>query len=195
VPGTLRVGQICYIGYIRCDPCSIALLGPLLSDEAKQTPYWRSWVAHVAVLEVALRDEFQLSDVLLLDERIQEHHRLFLKVRCTVACSCAPSYTNLHPVLHTVLHTTVTAYSQVREYDGLWKPKHHFATHLPVDLLRFGPLRGYMCMSFEGFNKIVKQATEISNYRSEDQFVMQHWIMKSAKKLRRLRDSASDERE
>lgn len=135
---------------------SIALLSPKLSEEAKKTPYWRSWVAHVAVLEVALRDEFHPTDVSLLDERIQQHHRLFLKVK---------------------------------EYDGLWKPKHHFETHLPVDLLRFGPLRGYWCMSFEGFNKIVKQATEISNYRSEDMFVLGHWMMKSAKVLRRLRDS------
>ena len=78
--------------------------------------------------------------------------------------------------------------TQVPEYNGLWKPKHHFETHLPVDLLRFGPLRGFWCMSFEGFNSIVKQATEISNYRSEDLFVMEHWIMKSAKQLRSARD-------
>ena len=78
--------------------------------------------------------------------------------------------------------------TQVPEYNGLWKPKHHFETHVPIDLLRFGPPRGYWCMSFEGFNKIVKQATEISNYRSEDLFVMNHWVMKSASKLRQERD-------
>ena len=78
---------------------------------------------------------------------------------------------------------------QVKEYAGLWKPKHHFETHLPVDLLRFGPSRGYWCMSFEGFNKIIKQATEHSNYRGEDVFVMEHWVMKSAKKLRSARDA------
>ena len=43
-------------------------------------------------------------------------------------------------------------------------------------------------MSFEGFNKIVKQATELSNYRGEDMFVLEHWMMKSAKVLRRMRD-------
>lgn len=78
---------------------------------------------------------------------------------------------------------------QVPEYDGLWKPKHHFATHVPIDVLRFGPSRGYWCMSFEGFNKIVKQATEISNYRQEDLFVIEHWVMKSARVLRRNRDA------
>ena len=61
---------------------------------------------------------------------------------------------------------------------------------MPVDLLRFGPPRGYWCMSFEGFMKVIKQATEISNYRSEDVFVLEHWMMKSAKKLRSLRDAA-----
>ena len=80
---------------------------------------------------------------------------------------------------------------QVPEYMGLWKPKHHFATHLAVEVLRAGPLRGFWCMSFEGFNKIVKQATELSNYRNEDIFVMEHWMMKSAKALRALRDEAS----
>ena len=45
-------------------------------------------------------------------------------------------------------------------------------------------------MSFEGFMKVIKQATEISNYRSEDVFVLEHWMMKSAKKLRSLRDAA-----
>ena len=60
--------------------CFPALLSPLLSDEARQTPYWQAWVAHVAVLEVALRDDVDLSTVLVLDERIQTHHRLFLKV-------------------------------------------------------------------------------------------------------------------
>ena len=55
-------------------------------------------------------------------------------------------------------------------------------------MLRFGPLRGVWCMSFEGFNKIIKQATEISNYRNEDVWVIQHWNMKSAKRLRGMRD-------
>ena len=45
-------------------------------------------------------------------------------------------------------------------------------------------------MSFEGFNKLVKQATELSNYRGEDVFVMEHYVVKSAKKLRGVRDAA-----
>jgi hypothetical protein len=136
--------------------CSIALLGGHLSEEAKNTPYWKSWVAHVRVLEMSLRSQFTVPDVFVLDELVKAHHQAFLKVP---------------------------------EYDGLWKPKHHFATHLAIDLLRFGPLRGFWCMSNEGFNKLIKQACEISNYRAEDVFVMEHWMMKSAKTLRRIRDA------
>ena len=79
------------------------------SDEAKQTPYWRSWVAHVAVLEVALRDEFHLSDVSLLDERIQEHHRLFLKVRFAPLLSVY--YPLCQPLCYTLCYTALSAHS------------------------------------------------------------------------------------
>ena len=65
---------------------------------------------------------------------------------------------------------------------------------MAVEVLRDGPLRGFWCMSFEGFNKIVKQATELSNYRNEDIFVLEHWMMKSAKALRAMRDEASRSR-
>ena len=44
-------------------------------------------------------------------------------------------------------------------------------------------------MSFEGFNKVVKWATKQSNYRAEDAFVMNHWVMLSAKALRSKRDA------
>ena len=45
-------------------------------------------------------------------------------------------------------------------------------------------------MSFEGFNKVVKQATELSNYRNEEVFVLEHWVMKSGKSLRAMRDKS-----
>lgn len=69
---------------------SIALLAPHLSDEAKETPYWKAWVAHARVLEMALRSSFSLADVTRLDELIVVHHALFLKVSismCYTMCS------------------------------------------------------------------------------------------------------------
>ena len=38
----------------------------------------------------------------------------------------------------------------VPHYRPLWKPKNHFAQHIPADIRRFGPPVGYWCMRFEG---------------------------------------------
>lgn len=59
---------------------SVALLAPLLSEEAKRTPFWKSWVAHVRVLEASLRTEYTLKSIEQLDQLVQKHHELFLKV-------------------------------------------------------------------------------------------------------------------
>ena len=53
---------------------------------------------------MALRDEFHPSDFLLLDERIERHHRLFLKARA------APPRLQLHPILHCVLHCVLPTF-------------------------------------------------------------------------------------
>jgi hypothetical protein len=82
--------------------CSIALLSPLLSDEAKQTPYWKAWVAHVRMLEMSLRSSFSLADVTRLDELIMEHHRLFLRVRVPQCVSLCVTPQHTH-VLHGTL--------------------------------------------------------------------------------------------
>ena len=63
-----------------CNARSIALLSPLLSEEAKQTPYWKSWVAHVRMVEAMTRTEFTLASVTQLDELVKKHQKLFLKV-------------------------------------------------------------------------------------------------------------------
>lgn len=128
----------------------MALLQPLLGDDAQQLPAWKSWLAHVRVFEMVMRFAFTLTDVASLDQLIVEHH---------------------------------TAFLNVPEYSNLWKPKHHFATHVTVDIFRYGPCRGYWCMAFEGFNRIVKDAALLSNFRAEDEFVIDHWIFKSAKRM------------
>ena len=63
------------------DSCgSLALVGPLLSDEVKATPAWQSWVAHVHLLELALRHDLSMDDAAELDRRVQVHHKKFLAV-------------------------------------------------------------------------------------------------------------------
>jgi len=81
---------------------SVALLGPLLSDEAKETPEWKSWVAHVQLLEFALRQEFSLSDAAELDRLVKAHHEKFLAVSCPPGIVC-------NTVRNTVTHVLLRA--------------------------------------------------------------------------------------
>ena len=40
-------------------------------------------------------------------------------------------------------------FDQVPEYNGLKRPKHHFLSHLALDVWRYGPPRGYWCFGLE----------------------------------------------
>ena len=39
----------------------------------------------------------------------------------------------------------------------LWKPKNHYLSHLPFEILQWGPPRMYWCMNFEGENQVTKE--------------------------------------
>ena len=39
----------------------------------------------------------------------------------------------------------------------LWKPKNHYLSHLPLEILQWGPPRMYWCMNFEGENQVMKE--------------------------------------
>ena len=56
--------------------------------------------------------------------------------------------------------------SQVPEYAGLEKPKHHMATHVVRDIELNGPPRAWWCMGFEAFNQFIKNMFKRSNYKS-----------------------------
>ena len=55
--------------------------------------------------------------------------------------------------------------AEIECYDGLWKPKHHFATHFPLAILLYGPLRHYWCMRFEAKNQGFKKIAVGGSYR------------------------------
>lgn len=74
---------------------------------------------------------------------------------------------------------------EVPEYAGLWKPKHHFAQHLPTDILRFGPPRHYWCMGFEAYNQLIKNLANLSNFKNVLNSVVRFWIAKSGRSLMR----------
>ena len=75
------------------------------------------------------------------------------------------------------------AFDAVPEYNGLKRPKHHFCAHLAGDIWRYGPPRGYWCFGFEGFNKVMKQGAQTSNWRCTALAVMKYWSMRSARVL------------
>ena len=77
-------------------------------------------------------------------------------------------------------------FDQVPEYNGLKRPKHHFLTHLAVDVWRYGPPRGYWCFGFESFNKVIKAGSQRTNWKNESVGIMQYCSMKSASRLHKL---------
>ena len=59
-------------------------------------------------------------------------------------------------------------HSQLRSipaYDGIWKPKNHFACHFALNIRRFGPPRHYWCMRFEALNQVFKKIAVGGSYR------------------------------
>ena len=46
----------------------------------------------------------------------------------------------------------------------LWKPKNHYLSHIPLDILHWGPPRNYWCMSFEHENQLTKAGASHSNF-------------------------------
>ena len=78
------------------------------------------------------------------------------------------------------------AFDAVPEYNGLKRPKHHFAAHLAGDIWRYGPPRGYWCFGFEAFNKVMKAGAQLSNFRCPALSVMKYWSLRSARVLDKL---------
>jgi hypothetical protein len=75
-------------------------------------------------------------------------------------------------------------FDRVPEYNGLKRPKHHFLTHLAMDIWRYGPPRGYWCFGFEGFNKVIKRGARSSNWKDPTMSVMRYWSCRSVRKFR-----------
>ena len=72
---------------------------------------------------------------------------------------------------------------RIPQYADLWKPKHHFITHIPMDILFFGPPRGYWCMRFEALYQILKAFAQGSNYRQLYFRIAEFWKLKSERDL------------
>jgi len=75
----------------------------------------------------------------------------------------------------------LAAFEKVPEWQdaGFEKPKFHPALHLSQSLDEFGPLRGFWCMSFEGYLKLLKPVFKMSNWKDAPTTVASHWITKA----------------
>jgi hypothetical protein len=59
---------------------SLDILGPLLSDEARSSEAWLSWVAHVNLLSFCLKHEFSRADRDRVEELVQTYLKAFRAV-------------------------------------------------------------------------------------------------------------------
>lgn len=75
----------------------------------------------------------------------------------------------------------------IAAYSKLWKPKNHFAQHIPADIKLFGPPRTYWCMRFEAKNQDHKRAAKTSNFFNVPKTIADFWGERSALRLRRKR--------
>ena len=46
----------------------------------------------------------------------------------------------------------------------LWKPKNHYLSHIPLEIIQWGPPRNYWCMAFEHENQLIKGGVTHSNF-------------------------------
>ena len=65
-------------------------------------------------------------------------------------------------------------------YPNIWKPKHHYVCHIPLDILHFGPPRHYWCMRFEAMNQVFQRIAIGGTYRDTTRRCAEFWCMRSA---------------
>ena len=72
-------------------------------------------------------------------------------------------------------------------YPNIWKPKHHYICHFPLDIWHFGPPRHYWCMRFEAMNQVFKKIAVGGSYRDTTRRLAEFWCMRSALARQRRR--------
>ena len=62
------------------------------------------------------------------------------------------------------LHDTLLL--QTPKLQHLWKPKNHYLSHVPLDILQWGPPRNYWCVAFEHENQLIKNGVSHGNFQN-----------------------------
>ena len=165
--------------------CSVDLFGPYI-DRSKECRFWDAWVKHVEYLRIMLQSEIKVTDLVKMSVLIEEHQESFAQVRGPppraarrIASSpllpLASHRSLLHPNTLQVPEYQEKEDGDDTKFKSHWKPKHHFVQHLPVDMVRLGPARGYWCYSYEGYNKVIKKITKGSNFKNICKRVADMW--------------------
>ena len=76
-----------------------------------------------------------------------------------------------------------TKFIGIVEYSGLWKPKNHFAQHIPGDILLYGPPRNFWCMRFEAKNQEHKRSAKLGDFKGVPKTVSEFWAIRSGLRL------------
>ena len=63
----------------------------------------------------------------------------------------------------------------------MFKPKNHFASHFPLDILTHGPVRHYWCMRFEALNQLFKSFASHGAFRDTCGRCAEFWSMHIAR--------------
>jgi len=102
-----------------------------------------------------------------------------------VVAMMKPTFTEASIVeLARLIETAQTLYlDPLLEY--VWKPKNHFACHIPLDIQRFGPVRSFWCMRFEAKNQEHKRAAKLGAIRDAAKRIARFWVKRSYTRLRR----------
>ena len=83
----------------------------------------------------------------------------------------------------------VTTYARLAaslEYAGFHIHKHHVLVHLPTQLRRHGPFRQAWCMAQEGLLKLLKQLTNMGNYKAAPHHCVTLFAARRISALRKL---------
>jgi hypothetical protein len=87
--------------------------------------------------------------------------------------------------LDIAIYNLFSKFEKVPEYQGFWVPKHHFAQHAAMDILRFGPMRLNWCMMYEAKNQPLKRGCKRSNFHNPCRSTAEFWAESTDHQLRK----------
>jgi hypothetical protein len=82
--------------------------------------------------------------------------------------------------LDSLINKAQRLFLDIPEYSKMWKPKSHFAQHIPPDIFMFGPPRGVWCMRFEAKNYEHKKAAKLGNWLEIPRQIAKFWARRTA---------------